>query len=354
MRGGEMGLNECGVAIGNEAVFSRFKAAKDGILGMDILRAALASSESAKEALDTICGLTEGADQGGNGAFKGTLRYCNSYIVSDRGDAYVIETAGRRWAWRRIDGIAAISNAYSIGTDYKRLDALTRKEIAPVDGRSFCTDAADAGRHGIRGSWRSRVEDGLRLRFTRGDARRALVEGFLGSAQGTIGLETILDVLRSHGPFDPAHPHSRHMASICMHAGGFLNTATTASLAVAYRPVGSAGPRAVAWFTGTSYPCLSVYKPILLVGKEFVPLWTEYDYDEDAPGAYARWELQRAWIARAKARAFALDPVFSARRDEIQKRISAATAEAVSGGSIEEARRAVNAAAAEWYGGLGS
>ncbi|HUX36362.1 MAG TPA: hypothetical protein VMV44_00550, partial [Rectinemataceae bacterium] len=41
MGGGEMGLNERGVAVGNEAVFSRFKARKDGILGMDLLRAAL-------------------------------------------------------------------------------------------------------------------------------------------------------------------------------------------------------------------------------------------------------------------------------------------------------------------------
>jgi len=41
MRGGEMGVNERGVAIGNEAVFPRIKPKKDGVLGMVILREAL-------------------------------------------------------------------------------------------------------------------------------------------------------------------------------------------------------------------------------------------------------------------------------------------------------------------------
>ena len=46
MPGAEMGVNAAGVAIGNEAVFSRFKPARDGVLGMDFLRAALADRKS--------------------------------------------------------------------------------------------------------------------------------------------------------------------------------------------------------------------------------------------------------------------------------------------------------------------
>ena len=352
MAGGEMGVNERGVAIGNEAVFSRFPAAKDGVLGMDILRAALVSSGSAAEARDAICDLTERVDQGGNGAYKGTLRYCNSYLASDPAEAFVVETAGHRWAWRKIEGIASISNAYSIGTDYKRLDAQTRKEIAPVNPELSCADATDAGRCGVRGSWRAHVEDSLRLRFTKGDARRATVEGALEASLGGIDLATILAALRSHGAFDPARPRGKHMTSVCMHAGGLLNNATTASIALAYRPASERGPGAVVWFTGTSYPCLSVYKPILLVGGEFVPLWTEYDYREDATGGYGHWERQRAWIAREKAGALGRDHDFVARRDSMQDRIEAAAAAAIDGGSLEEARRAVDAAIRDWYGGL--
>jgi hypothetical protein len=45
MRGAEMGINARGVVIGNEAVFSRWKPARDGVLGMDILRLALEKAE---------------------------------------------------------------------------------------------------------------------------------------------------------------------------------------------------------------------------------------------------------------------------------------------------------------------
>jgi len=359
MAGGEMGINERGVAIGNEAVFSRFKAAKDGVLGMAILRAALASAACARDAVLAICGYTEAEGQGGNGAYKGSLCYCNSYLVSDEREAYVVETAGRRWAWKQVEGIAAISNAYSIERDYKRLDAATRKEIAPVNPRAACSDEADPGRHGEMESWRDHVEDRLRLRFTKGDERRASNEAALGAARGSVGFGTVLSALRSHGRFDPARPRGRHMTSVCMHQGGLLNNATTASLAVEYRPAADGAAHAVIWFTGTSYPCLSIYKPILLHGGELVPLWSDYDYAEGSEASYARWEAQRAWIARSRAGGLGQDPEFKARRDAIQARLVAAAEAALAGPasapgalSIEAARKAVNEAVREWEGSL--
>ena len=75
MEGAEMGINEKGVAIGNEAVFSKFPAATDGVLGMDFLKAALMAAGSAAEARDALIALTEGHEQGGNGALKGKLVY---------------------------------------------------------------------------------------------------------------------------------------------------------------------------------------------------------------------------------------------------------------------------------------
>jgi len=68
-----MGLNNRGLAIGNEAVFSRFKPDKKGVLGMDILRAALSVCATAKEALNFISSFVERFPQGGNGAYKGKL-----------------------------------------------------------------------------------------------------------------------------------------------------------------------------------------------------------------------------------------------------------------------------------------
>jgi hypothetical protein len=70
MRGAELGINARGVVIGNEAVFSRWKPARDGVLGMDILRLALEGPATAAEAIDFIAHFVETRAQGGNGAYK--------------------------------------------------------------------------------------------------------------------------------------------------------------------------------------------------------------------------------------------------------------------------------------------
>jgi len=371
MAGGEAGVNERGVAIGNEAVFSRWKPAKDGPLGMDLLRAALASATSAEEARDYLASAIEREGQGGNGAYKGSLRYDNSFIVADPTGAYVLETAGRRWAWRPAGELATISNAYSIEDDYKRLDEATRKAIAPVNERAACSDEADPGRKGHKDSWRPYVESRFYLRFTKGDVRRGLTRASLEAARGGLGLAAVLGTLRDHGAYDPRRRGS--LESPCVHAGAFpSDSATTASLALEYLPGGAA----FLWFTGTSYPCVSIYKPVLLSGGEFLPLWTDYDYAEGSEAAYAHWSRQRTWIRRAKAGRLSLDPAFAGRRDAVQDRIAraaAAVAAGLAGGAtasagaagqgaaslggvaaaaLEEARREIDAAVESWYSGL--
>ncbi len=311
MRGGEMGINEKGVAIGNEAVFSRFKRAKDGVLGMDMLRAALGSAATAKEGLDFLCSFVETYDQGGNGAYKGSLYYDNSFIIADPKEAYVLETAGRRWAWRTAERRDAISNAYAIEEDYKRLDTQTRKEIAPVNERSACSDESDPGRKGSKESFKAHVESRFFLRFTKGEVRRKLslelLGGFYkdldssgGAAESTASKPApilgFLDILRSHGEYDPSKPGRLHMESLCIHPGGLPATATTASFAVDYRSEDSA----ILWFTGTSTPCLSLYKPLLLFKGEFKPLWTDYDYGEGAEASEVYWRRWRNWEYNSK------------------------------------------------------
>jgi dipeptidase len=339
MAGGEMGINSKGLAIGNEAVFSRFKPAKNGILGMDILRAALAVSATADEARAFICSAVETLEQGGNGAYKGSLYYDNSFLLADASGAFVLETAGHRWAWRKAGERDAISNSYCVTDDYKRVDALTRKEIAPVNDAMACSDESDPGRKGTKESWKHAMENRFYLNFTKGESRRGLSIGLLDSiwgaatktargaeAEKTSGILEMFSVLRSHGPYDPARPLFHHMESLCVHSGPFPASATTASMVVEWKSENVA----IVWFTGTSYPCLSLYKPIVLSAGEFFPLWNRYDYTENSAASLAYWQKQREWLKRDRNFAREKDETFVAGRDKAQGSLALIAEQAVS------------------------
>jgi len=345
IRGGEIGVNEKGVAVGNEAVFSKWPARKDGVLGMDFLRIALRSASTALEAVDVLAELTERFDQGGNGAYRGRLYYHNSYLVAGFDGAYVLETAARRWAWRKADFPAAISNSYSIGTDFKRLDAETRKAISPVNDKMACYDEAESGRIGQKDSWKTYVESRLHAFLTQGDSRRRAVEGRLSAAGPGLDLPAVLDTLRSRSLPDPGRPGKS--AVICAHDGDNLGYPTTASLAAEYEP---ASGRCVVWFTGTSYPDISLYKPVLLENGAFTPLWTGYDYSEDAPASLEYWKRGRDLYLRG-GRHLSRDPGFRKVRDEAQDRIRDAVDRLAAQGP-EAVRKDVAGIVAEWEAGF--
>ncbi|XP_064127240.1 secernin-2 isoform X4 [Loxodonta africana] len=118
--GAEMGANEHGVCIGNEAVWTKEPVGEgEALLGMDLLRLALERGSSAQEALHVITGLLERYGQGGSCREDPTpFCYHNTFLLADRTEAWVLETAGRLWAAQRIrEGARNISNQLSIGTD---------------------------------------------------------------------------------------------------------------------------------------------------------------------------------------------------------------------------------------------
>ena len=131
--GYEEGINEFGVAIGNEAIFTKDcaemiraeesgKPQKLGLVGMELLRLGLERGKTAKEALDTITKLVETYGQWGSGVpaeshAKGA--YNNSYMIADKAEVWILETVGHNWIAKRLtSGLEAISNEPSIRKDY--------------------------------------------------------------------------------------------------------------------------------------------------------------------------------------------------------------------------------------------
>lgn len=112
--GAEMGVNDCGVCIGNEAI--RTLTAKDNkvsLIGMDLVRLGLERSSSAKEALNVMISLLQKYGQGGNCGYTNDRYYDNSFIIMDKNELYILETVGKNYAIKK-EKMATISNCLSI------------------------------------------------------------------------------------------------------------------------------------------------------------------------------------------------------------------------------------------------
>jgi secernin len=120
--GFEHGVNEHGVAIGNEKVWTVDDphAAEPALIGMDLVRLGLERGATADDALDAITTLLEAHGQGGSGEQDPPDPYWSSFLIADAGGAWVLETSGRTWAARPVDDGAAISNRITLGTDWTR------------------------------------------------------------------------------------------------------------------------------------------------------------------------------------------------------------------------------------------
>lgn len=254
MWGAEMGVNEHGVAIGNEAVFSRLPPG-DGpaLTGMDLVRLGLERARSAEEAAATMILLIERHGQGGNGGHSHRFSYDSAFLIADATSAFVLETAGRHWVLARVTGPRAISNAYSIGSRFDRVSA-DAKSVARdnnwwTEGETFDFGAAFGEK--LKG-WAARG----RRRAARA---RALLSG------GVDGPARLMNILRDHGPTggrDHWRPGGFLPDTICAHgnAGPARRAAqTTMSLvAVLDRTL------PVIWSTGGSAPCTGLFRPFFI------------------------------------------------------------------------------------------
>ncbi|NWI55236.1 SCRN1 protein, partial [Calyptomena viridis] len=118
--GAEMGANEHGVCVANEAIVTREPASEsEALLGMDLVRLGLERGATAKEALDVIVALLEEHGQGGNYYEDGSSchTFQSAFLIVDRNEAWILETSGKYWAAEKItEGVKCICNQLSLTT----------------------------------------------------------------------------------------------------------------------------------------------------------------------------------------------------------------------------------------------
>lgn len=189
MWGAEMGANEQGVVIGNEAVWTNQPYRESGLLGMDLVRLGLERAATASAALDIIVGLLNDYGQGGNCAEHFAMNYHNSYLIADKTEAWVLETAGTFWVAERItSGTRSISNNLSIsGKGDRRHSDVIRHAIAKKQIAS--PSELDFARHfsAIEG------QDSITV-----DSREFRVRQLCQLNHGQFSIETAKSILRDH------------------------------------------------------------------------------------------------------------------------------------------------------------
>lgn len=269
--GAEMGCNEFGLNIGNEAVFTREKYGPEALLGMDMLRLALERCRSSEEALDLLIALLERYGQGGNCGYRKKFTYHNSFLIADSTTAWVLETAGRYWAAEKVKDVRSISNCLTIGSHFDRCHPDLIKHAVE---KGWCKGEADF-------DFARCYSDPLITRFSGARERLALSSTILEQEKGRITPQTMKKILRAHEPGLEGRQFTRHsLKSVCMHGGFFFGDHTTGSY------IAQIGKKTSTFLiTGGSTPCLALFKPYWMIDGEKFSFSAE---QEDAAVAFWR------------------------------------------------------------------
>jgi hypothetical protein len=282
MWGAEMGVNEFGLCIGNEAVFTTGAYGKTGLTGMDMVRLALERTKTAAQARDLLISLLEQYGQGGNCGFDHDFYYDNAFLIMDRQEIWVLETAGKHWVYKKYDEVG-ISNRLSIGADGDGYSG----------GKAF--------------DFCKRFTEPLYTTFSGSRQRRAQSCASLRKLSSTLGA---MEALRQHDAVE--NPFAQgSVSSVCMHYGAMVGDHTTASMVVSLEET-----RMVVWVTGSSTPCVSLFKPWLFGTEAILPVIPEGDAAGEAYWRRAE-QFRRNLLGRKLPREF------YAERDAIQNRWAA-------------------------------
>ena len=264
MWGAEMGANEYGVVIGNEAVYTHEPLSSKGLLGMDLLRLGLERGRTAKDAVESILNLLQKFGQGGGCAYDDpSWMYHNSFIIADPKEAYVLETADKWWIIEKVKTVRSISNGITIrGKGDLRKKGIIQHAIE----KGYCKNENDFD---FAVTFSGSSISSIPSPYSRGGKTSIL----LNENVGKITSKLMMEFLREH------------QAGICMH-GDFEATGSQVSQ---LRNEG----KSIHWFTGTTLPCISIYKPYVF------PIEGQKYYN---PGPYSMIDSDWFWLKHARSK----------------------------------------------------
>jgi secernin len=274
--GSEMGANEKGVVIGNEAVFSKVPYEKSaGLLGMDFIRLALERADNAYDALRVIVDLLDTHGQGGNCGFEHKLFYHNSFIIADRSTAWVLETAGRHWAAERVRDVRSISNGLTIETEW---DLASDGLVDFAVDQGWCKGESDF-------NFRKCFTDFLFTTFSDSRKRQDCTMDQLKAEKGRISPGMMMKLLRSHHSktsTDWTPDRALSGADVCMHASaGPIRVSQTTGSMVSHL----SDDLNTHWVTATSAPCTGIFKPV----------WIDSGIPDTGPTPTGRFNSESLW-----------------------------------------------------------
>ncbi len=257
--GCEMGTNEFGVTIGNEAVFTKEPESEKGLIGMDFIRLALERTKTALQALDLIITLLEKYGQGGYTMYQHKNTYHNSFLIADPKEAWVLETADKYWIAEKVKDIRTISNTLTIGREYDRIHP---KLIEHGLEKGYIKSREDF--HFAK-SFTAGILDDYRNWGAKGMARHQRTTQLLKKNQGNINPAYMMKVLRDHNLSSPDpekkwHPSKGSFGCICIHAKPIfvVSQSTAAMVSHLHSEIQTH------WLTGTSATCTSIFKPVFV------------------------------------------------------------------------------------------
>ncbi|MCI8763321.1 MAG: hypothetical protein HFG58_01840 [Lachnospiraceae bacterium] len=307
--GAEIGVNEYGLCIGNESVFSKeMNVTEQALLGMDIVRLALERSKTAQEAVEVMGKLMERYGQGGNASFDTVFHYDNAYMIADENEAWHFETAGKHyWAAKKVSGAYSISNYLSINYPdrmHENLIAHAEEKGYPIEGSfDFAKAYVD---------WESPINRS-------GLLRRCCSYQMANKPGRDFTEEDMVSALRSHYSNDPWTDGD---SCVCMHAKNPPRpedvTCQTCNTMIAV----CRGRDTVMWGPGMAVTCVAPFQPFWFDAyskKQVFP----YEEMEEAIDQWIRreginraivdgripvkeyqkdmHEMERSWFARVRA-----------------------------------------------------